>query len=100
MKIEIRTSEYNTRRYSKPWIAKVTFDSSNKSVFDWGAWIGDPGEAGLLIIDAEEGDIVARGQKDFRKPKNSTPDYYQVREGNLVALDGKAEAYKLYTSQN
>jgi len=100
MKLEIATQSYNQRRFSKPWIARVTFDASGKAEFQWGEWVGDHrnGSDGLLIIEAGEGDIIARGQKDFRQPRNSAPDYYQVRDGQLVALSGKAEAYKAVTA--
>lgn len=98
--ITINTGSYNQRRYSKPWIARVTFDAAGKAEFAWGEWIGDhrTGSEGTLVIEASEGDIIARGQKDFRQPKNSAPRYYQVRNGELAELAGKAEAYKLATA--
>ncbi len=97
MKITRETSSYNQRRYSKPWIAVVDFRTDPKGDFGFGSWVGDHnnGSEGLLVIDAEEGEIVAIGQKDFRQPRNSAPDYYQVRDGKLVHVSGKAEAYKL-----
>jgi len=99
-KIEIETGSYNARRYGKPWIAVVDFKANIKGEYAWGEWIGDArnGSAGMLIITTHEGDIVARGHKDFRQSKNSAPRFYQVREGALVFLPGgKAEAYKLAT---
>jgi len=97
MKIEIKTTSYNQLRYSKPWIAVVDFSQTPKGDYKWGDWVGDhkKGSAGLLVIDANDGDIIAQGQKDFRQPKNSAPIYYQVRNGELVELSGKAEAYQL-----
>lgn len=97
MNIEIKTSIYNQRRYSKPWIAVVDFTKTPKGEFRWGDWVGNhiTGSAGLLVIEANDGDIVAEGQKDFRQPRNSAPTYYQVRDGQLVKLSGKAEAYQL-----
>lgn len=98
MKIEIKTSSYNAKRYGRPWIAKVQFDA-RKGEFTFGDWIGDPqnGSEGILIIDANEGNILARGQKDRRKPQNSAPDYYQVSsDGKLVHLNSPADAYLLY----
>ncbi len=96
-KIEIKTVSYNQRRYSKPWIATVDFSQNPKGEYRWGDWVGDHsnGSAGLLVINADEGDIIAQGQKDFRQPRNSAPTYYQVREGQLVELPNKAEAYQL-----
>ncbi|MFA5284434.1 MAG: hypothetical protein WC347_02445 [Smithellaceae bacterium] len=97
MKIEKQTGSYNDRRYSRPWIAKVDFSQNPNGEFLWGVWVGQPGEQGLLIIDAELGDIVASGQKDFRKPRNSAPDWYYVGEdGKLVDLDSKVDAYKKF----
>jgi len=97
MKIERQTSSYNDRRYSRPWIAKVDFAKNPNGDFLWGAWIGQNGEEGILIIEVASGDIIARGQKDFRKPRNSAPDWYQVTtDGKLEALDSKAEAYKKF----
>ena len=100
-RIEVKTNSYNTRRYSKPWIAIVDFTIDPRGEFRWGTWIGDhsSGSDGLLLIEAEEGDIVARGQKDFRQPKNSTPTYYQVRDGKLEPVASRAEAYKLATAK-
>lgn len=100
-KIEVKTVSYNQRRYGKPWIAKVDFSNNPNGDFFWGSWVGDArnGSEGLLIIEANEGDIVARGQKDFRVPRNSSPAFYQVRDGQLVKLADKAEAYKLASAR-
>jgi hypothetical protein len=100
-KIEIKTGSYNQRRYSKPWIAIVDFSIDPRGEFKWGTWVGDhsTGSEGLLVIDANEGDIIAMGQKDFRQPRNSAPTYYQVRDGKLVELASRAEAYKIATAK-
>lgn len=95
MKIQINTRPYNTRRYSKPWIANVDFYKIDKGDFTFGSWIGDPGEEGLLVIEANERDIIATGQKDFRKPQNSAPTWYQVVDGELQILPNKVAAYTL-----
>lgn len=95
MKIEITTSAYNERRYSKPWIAVVTFSGKAEANFDFGQWVGRAGDEGILVIDAEPGAIVARGQKDYRKTRNSAADYYRVEaDGSLTEIDGKADAYR------
>ena len=94
MLIQRKTSSYNDRRYGKPWIAEVIFPDS-KGSFRFGDWTGQAGEEGLLEIEVEEGAIVARGQKDFRKPKNSMPDYYEVISGTLCPVS-KSEAYLHY----
>jgi len=98
MKISIETHSYNQRRYSKPWIARVNF-TDPQGTFSFGDWIGDSnnGSAGLLELDAKPGDIVARGQKDYRKPRHSSPDWYQVApDGSLTPLGGKVEALKAW----
>lgn len=99
-KIEIKTNSYNQRRYGKPWIARVSFDTDPKGTYTWGSWVGDSreGTEGLLVIEANEGDIIAKGQKDFRG-SNGGSTYYQVRNGELVELTNKAEAYKLATTK-
>ncbi len=98
MKIEITTGSYNERRYEKPWIAKVDF-SDPKGNFIWGDWVGDArtGSSGILIIEVNPGDVIAEGQKDFRKPKNSSPSYAKVfSDGTLFYFNSKAEAYKYF----
>lgn len=94
MKLQIETSVYNERRYGKPWIAIVDFSSNKKGDFNFGDWIGEQGFAGELELDINPGDIVARGQKDNRKPANSTPKYFIVLENNELKDVSKIEAYK------
>lgn len=89
------TSSYNDRRYGKPWIARVDFSKNPQGEFVWGAWIGQPGEAGELSIQAEPGDVVSRGQKDFRNPKKSAPEWYVVDSmGNLDYHESKIAAVR------
>ena len=98
MDITINTRSYNQGRYSKPWIARVDF-STPKGEFTWGDWTGDhyTGGEGTLTITADPGDIIAHGQKDFRQPKNSAPDFEVVNaDGSLDYLGDKGEAYKHY----
>ena len=95
MIIEKNTNTYNERRYGNPWIALVDFTNNSKGDFQFGEWIGQKGEAGVLKIDVLPGDIVAEGQKDYRNPKNSVPVFYLVdRNGDLMPLDSKADAYQ------
>jgi len=95
-KITSKTSPYNQRRYGKPWIARVDFSKNPKGDFSWGAWVGDSrtGSEGLLVIEANEGDIIAHGQKDFRG-NNGETTYCQIREGKLIKLASKVAAYQL-----
>jgi hypothetical protein len=101
MKIAIETSSYNERRYGNPWIAKVDFSENKKGSFAFGDWIGSKGAAGILEIEAQPGEIIAQGQKDFRKPANSAPCFYQVKDdGTLDNLgEDKAAAYKLFSER-
>ena len=55
-------SPYNTRRYGKPWIAKVTeWQTGKRPELDWGQLVGLTAE-----IDASPGDVIRWGQKDHR----------------------------------
>ena len=96
-KITLPTNSYNQRRYSKPWIAVVNFSQNPKGEFAWGDWVGNhnTGSEGLLVIEANEGDIVATGRKDFRNPKHTSINYYQMQDGKLVRLADKVAAYQL-----
>lgn len=96
MRIEITTAAYNQRRYSKPWITRVEFNAAAEAKYEFGTWVGRAGDEGLLVIEAEHGDIIARGQKDYRG-RNTATDYYRVEaDGTLTALDGKADAYRVF----
>lgn len=95
--IERRTGQYNERRYGRPYIAVVDFAANHQGACKWGEWIGSPGDEGLLMIDAEPGDIVMIGQKDYRNSRHSEPTYYQLgADGNLEELSGKAAAFRAF----
>lgn len=101
MEITHETSAYNERRYGKPWIAKVGF-TNPKGDFVFGDWVGDSrnGGAGMLLIDAKPGEIIAIGQKDNRQPRNSSPDFYSVTlDGNLAPIGDKGNTYKWWKSR-
>ena len=76
MYIKIETENYNEKRYGKPYIALC--DNESVKVIKWGDWFGTPGHQGDLTIEAEPGDIVMKGQKDYRNSKNSAPSYHIV----------------------
>ena len=100
MKIQIETSVYNERRYSKPWIAKIEFDSSGQAKYLWGNFIGNPGDEGLLVLDnIEIGDIFAKGQKDLRRNKTSN-DFFIFKDENNFEQVSKAEAFLLWERKN
>jgi hypothetical protein len=98
MKLQIETTQYNEKRYGKPWIALVDFSTGTKGEFNFGEWAGQAGYAGTLYLDVTEGDIVARGQKDNRKPANSAPDFYIVKHDGELEDISKADAYKAFQS--
>lgn len=82
MQILIDTPSYNERRYGRPYICKIVDGQRS-----WGRWTGRPGEEGELSIDADAGDLIAKGQKDNRKGGHSD-DWYAV-----VLEDGSLEKH-------
>ena len=74
MKLSIETSSYNSNRYGKPWIAVVSF----KGDFSFGKWVGQDGTKGILEVEVNTGDVIAIGQRDLRKPRNSAPAFFIV----------------------
>lgn len=102
MKYTENTCSYNDRRYGKPWIAKIDFDSSSKANFNFGNWIGEIGQEGILEIEIEQGDVIAIGQKDLRKPANSAPRFHLVTlvDGEIsLTRVSKKEAYLHYKNK-
>lgn len=93
MKLNIETQAYNERRYGQPWIARVRFPTA-AGEFVFGEWAGQPGTAGLLVLDAEPGDVIARGQKDFRKSANSAPVFHILQADGTLERVSKADAYR------
>ena len=74
---------YNARRYSKPWIAKVTaWDAGKQPVIEFGNYVGDDG--GTAEISARAGDVVRYGQKDYRG-RGTTKQY------GIVQADGSVQ---------
>lgn len=98
MKYTEMTSSYNDRRYSRPWIAKVDFKGNSKGTFTFGIWVGQEGHSGMLEIECNPGDIIAKGQKDGRNSRNSAPSYYFVTEQFTLEGIHKVDAYKLHNS--
>ena len=102
MKIQIVTGSYNARRYSKPWIARVDF-TDPKGTFSFGEWTGQhyggTGSEGILHIEAEPGDIVCHGQKDYRV-HNGQPEFDQIlSDGTVKPLGSKVDAFRAFTDE-
>lgn len=63
---------YNPRRYSRPWVCKMTEEGK----FDFSAKVGtysaNHGEEGdLVIYEPVVGQVYGYGQKDYRGGKNT-----------------------------
>jgi hypothetical protein len=100
MEIKFEFASYNSRRYTKPWGAKITFDKMKPEYdFSCARYFGDD-NGGEVIVDCEPGDIVAVGQKDGRNPRNSERRWYIVSEGGDAKDTDQSEAYKHWQSRN
>ena len=78
MRVVVQFNGYNTRRYSRPWIAKVVkWETGKQPEIAFGANVGLEVE-----IDANPGDVVRWGQKDMRG--NAT-----VSEWGIVSTGGE-----------
>jgi hypothetical protein len=75
---------YNDRRYSKPWIAKVTaWPVGGYPVLAFGSCV----DGEIAELDAEVGDLVKYGQKDLRKPRGTTNEFAIVEaDGGLLTV--------------
>lgn len=87
MRITIEYPAYNEKRYNKPWIAKVaSWPVGSRPVFVFGGFVGAPGAAGYVEIDAAPGDIIATGQKDYRG-NNTERDFYIVQDDGSLSSE-------------
>ena len=98
-RISISYGSYNHRRYSRPWIGRITaWPVGDKPEIEWGSYLGDKG-GGECEVQANPGDIIRSGQKDGRG-NGSSNDWYVVEpSGELRQIDA-AEARKLYKPAN
>ncbi len=85
MRITIKTSSYNQKRHSTPWIAKVLSWEKGQPKVEWGTWVGRPGNSGQLEIEADPGDLIRTGQKDYRRVWESESNW------GIVQPDGSLE---------
>lgn len=77
---------YNPRRYSKPWIAKITDVPVGKNpILQFGSCIQDnPGDKSVIEISANIGDVIRWGQKDYRSNKTEIYTAIVQADGSLV----------------
>ena len=87
MRIALKYRSYNARRYSRPWIGKITaWPIGGKAEIKWGSYLGDDA-GGEVEIEAQIGDIIRSGQKDGRGG-NTSADWYIVDiDGGLIPTD-------------
>ncbi|MFA5154582.1 MAG: hypothetical protein WC554_18705 [Clostridia bacterium] len=85
MRISIEIGAYNQRRYSRPWIGKITsWPVGARPELAWGGYAGDD-SGGELEIEAQPDDIIRWGQKDGRGNGGSN-------EWGIAQADGTVEA--------
>lgn len=85
---------YNARRYSKPWGAVITRSTAGGFQYSFaGHWWGDDDEGGIVEIPGVcPGTVVAFGQKDNRKPRNTENDWYVVRPNGSLQFVTRSQA--------
>jgi hypothetical protein len=99
MTIQIETPEYDPTKKGKPWIARVTFETTTGTLH-WGTFIGNSGEAGIVTIDVLPGDIVARGQKVWDNPIEGAATFYRATaDATLERFENRKEAWEYWHEQ-
>ncbi|MCD6437305.1 MAG: hypothetical protein J7L56_03440 [Halomonas sp.] len=82
MAVKIRINvvgNWNGRRYGRPWIAVY-----KNGKYNWGNY---DAINRVLVVDAEPGDIIVFGQKDYRRPDRSLKAKFVAPAGDYeVAL--------------
>ena len=85
--------EFNERRKSQPWIAKVNKLGKITFAERVGGYTGayGKGEAGILYLtNPIEGQVYAWGQKDYYKSSHSYKKYVVYKNGQLTEVEGQA----------
>jgi hypothetical protein len=100
MTVSISYGAYNRRRYSRPWIAAIKDWPVGKSpVLDFGYFNGDD-SGGFAEIEAQAGDVIKAGQKDYRQPKSTDNDFYLVGADGATTRITPAEARQAWNKTN
>lgn len=84
--LRVEFGSYNSRRYGKPWIAKIkSWDTGKQPDLEFGSYYGDD-TGGVAEIAAKEGDIIRWGQRDNRG--NNTDNNWGIfRNGKLESIN-------------
>ena len=104
----IRYSEsygsYNARRYSRPWIAKITaWPVGGRPELAFGSYLGNHDgtsqvTGGEVEIMAFPGSILRSGQKDSRGNGGSNDWWEAMPDGSMRSI-GQGEARKLWDAR-
>jgi hypothetical protein len=96
-RVAVHYNSYNGRRYSRPWIARVTsWPVGGRPELEFGRYLGDE-KGGDLELMAKPGDILRDGQKDGRG-NGGTNDWEVVLPDYTTNTITQAEARELYRS--
>ena len=99
LRVSIHYAGYNERRYSRPWIARVTaWPVGGRAALDWGRYLGGD-SGGEVEIMARPGDIIRHGQKDTRGSNGSSEWAVVQADGSIHNLT-EAEARQTYKGGN
>lgn len=101
--ITIPTQAYDPRRFKAPWVAVCDFSKKPNGELAFQTWIGDPGDAGLLLVpNARPGMILATGQRDMQAESwLNTPTFYEVGANmELIPLPTRAAAFQRFHHNN
>lgn len=94
---EREMSSYNEKRYGAWWCARVDFSTGPKGEYTFGESTASWGKAGILRVACQPGDFIAYGQKDLRRPGNSSNTIQRMKEdGSMETFGDKADAYQAY----
>lgn len=95
MRVTLDFGAYNDRRYSRPWIAKVTsWPVGGRPELEFGSYIGNA-KGGEVEIMARPGQIVRAGQKDTRG-NNTDNDWYVVTDAGKLEKISQSQARELF----
>jgi hypothetical protein len=102
MKVTVKFTGANDKRFSKPWIGKVThWPIGQRAALEWGVFRGSITEGGETEVDAVTGDVIRWGQKDYRAGKHGSPSLWGIVQADASVLEcTEVVARKAYDSGN